>query len=442
MSRKPATHRHVSRSHSHTFTFLPNEHLTKPDWEKLRVYLEAQRGSAIFHGMKAWRLRLDRRSRDALKTPWALALPLGSFSSFSEDLCTPESDLEGRQACVDRIRANRTAATTDKRPGPVGLGFNLTQDVFTREGVTYYREAAIEAFRDVAPHPRLWWAFFHFIREARKHPHIITGKVPDEDGKVARLRPFVPLNQRKKIGNRRVRGPAWTKGEDTLIKLFFEDGKCLTVPHFEAQERENMKKGLPPRDRAATIKRWEEHIIGDLKHKRTLSSIKQRINSLNNQTRLKYERNGKVPKMHQAAFDKEYLGVRGRGAYKKSVCKSGWLLIGQAGTGGPYFIDHTKAVMLRSATVGKALPTSFKVVAFVKQTPRAVDELLATLVDYHQLHDWYLPSDEVIKAVDDAQMQTIDKLKAADRAYITEARRLGSWLSWDLLKHLPDASSS
>ena len=442
MPRKVATHRHITRSRAYSFTFLPNEYLTKADWERLREDLIAQRGSPIFFGMKAWRLRLDSRSSDKLKTPWALALPLGSFSTFEDGLCTPEGDLAGRQACIDQIRANRTNPTTKKLPGPVGLGFSLTRDIFVREGVTYYREMAIEAFRNVAPNPRLWWAFFHLIREVHDKPQIITQLTYRKDGTVKRVRPFVPLAERKKLGNRPVRGLAWSPKEDALIRLFFDQKKCLSVHHFEAQERAFALEGEPPRDRVATIKRWEAHILGDLSHKRSLSSIKQRIHYLNRQTRLKYMVNGRVPKAVQKEYEAALLGISGRGAYVKKISQAGWLLIGQAGSNGPVFIAHTKAVLLRAATVGKALPTSFKIIAFVKQPPAAVSKLRTSLQDFHQLHNWYTPSIEVNNAITDAQMQTVSQIKAGHAAYCREAKRLGSWLSWDLLKHLPDDPSS
>jgi hypothetical protein len=432
----------IKRSHAHVFDFKPWEYLSAPDWESLSVLLHPQRGCGAFLGLHAYRLRLTKEAAAAQRSPWAVEVPLGAFSSFSEALCTPEGDTTGRTLLYDRILKHRSPSEGPKRPGPVGLGFSPTRDVFERDGVTYYRENVITELGYYSDMPQIFWALSHLLRKAAGDPQVITGR-PYVGGRLQRVRKEIPLSQRVAEGKEHQRGPNWTEEEDAVIhRVLKGDGRVISGAHFDAQEAQFRLDGRVPRDRDATLVRDGEIIVADLHHKRTLASIRSRVHYLNRKTRRKYMVNGRVPLSSKKDYLAAYLGAEGRGLAMRKTTKDSWLLICQLDDGGSVFIDHAKAPLLRTATVAKANPLPFHVAAFVRMSEKAVDALLLTLRDHHQQYDWFHPVPAVLDVLKVQQLQMLDALAAGDDHYLRMAKSLRLWLSQDLLKHTQDDTSS
>ena len=475
MTLKVALSRHIPKSHAHVFNFNPLEWLSAPDAEVLEKRLLADRGSFVFENLHAWRLRADPRCPDKDKTPWAIEVPPGTFSTFQEALRQPGDDLEGRLRLFSEIRlhtavpfvhrspeeeaaikkAEEDAAAEaaaagpvdsfnallpkeHKRPGRKPQGFSPTASVFEREGITYFREEVIAELRIYDRNPYIFWALFNLLRRAKEVPAVITGVAYGKNGRLPRPRPFVPLDQRPLVNGRVARGPDWTPKEDELLREFFASGMLISDAQFDEQERLRLIDGFPARNKAELMPMWRDFLLRDLGYRRSLTSIEQRIYMHNGNTLKKYVRDGKVPAVQMRAYRREYLGIPMRGVWLRHQVKHTWLLVLQAQGNGPVFISETKVLALRVGAIAKSMPLSTRVMAFVRSNEAAVKALQESLTDHRQLNDWFAPTPEVLTVVAEQQRLAAAALTKGDKAYLLEARRLHAWLDWSLLKHVPD----
>jgi hypothetical protein len=465
MAQKVASHRHIRKPHAHVFNFNPLEWLSPADAKALEERLIAQRGSTLFPSLHAWRLRLDPRRHDKQKSAWAVEVPLGTFSTFSEALRKPGDELEGRLRLFKEIREHvakpfvhdplpptpeelAEAAEPDhlntlvpkehKRPGRKPQGFSPTASVFERDGVTYYREEAIAELRIYQQNPEIFWALHCLLERAKEKPELITGVPYGKNGRLPRLRPFVPLDRRKIANGRPVRGPDWSEEETAKIRLFFSMGYLLTAAQFDEQEQSRLAKGLAPRNREEWLAKNREYIVHLLGDRRSIISIERYIHRLNGQTLKKYTRNGKIPASEQKAFRAEYLGIPIRLVWRREYVKHTWLLVARAQGNGPVFIAGTQVLAMRVGALVKSLPLPMRVMAIVRSDKASIEALQASLAEHRQLNDWFAPTPAVLAVLAEQQRLSVAALAKGDKAYLLEARRLRNWLDWSLLKTMPD----
>lgn len=434
-----ATAYHPHRSHCHTFDFNPLLYLPPADAADLETLLLAQRGSVVFKGLRAWRLRLTPKAEKDGRCPWAVEVPLGTFSSFTPGLVDVKDEEEGRERLFASIREYRHTSTdpdTPKRPGRRSTGFSLSRDIFVREGVTYYRENALSELRMYGVNPRLFWALHSLLQAAIKAAHIITGRDYLPDGRLPRPKVFVPFEQRKVVNGRVTRGLAWSKDEDDKLRVFFRSGYVITEAQFLERQREALVHGkVPPQPEALT--KWREFLLADLRHQRSMDSIQERVYYLNGLTRQKYELSGRIPASRMADFRAEYLGIPVRGFRVKPRIEHLWMFVLRAQGDGPLFFGTTKVPVLRVSQVIKAAMVPVRAVALAKTTDKAFAALQASLAEHKQLHDWYAPAPLVLTALAEAQSTAVTALTSGEKDYVNEATRLRAHLDWSLLKHVP-----
>lgn len=205
---------------------------------------------------------------------WSVTLPMGAFANdFRPGVASYISEAAALKTTLERVRAEYSYQQV--RPD---------RTIVTHDGETYYHQHLIGLLRHHVKPGGFFQALHTFLGQAQENPALIRPRGSQS--------PFVPFEQRTRIGKRFARGPAWSPEEDTVLRQWF--GIRTTGPdagHHAQLSRDEWAK-----------------VLEQLQGRRTESSVRQRIHILNQATMLKFIVNGYVPRDRVRAYMQEALG--------------------------------------------------------------------------------------------------------------------------------------
>lgn len=229
-----------------TYTFIPLLYLEGSMRTHFEETLRSAGSSTLFQGLRA----LQRRHQ------WALELPPGTFTN---DYRPGSASREAEVAARDR----QTALVIPK-------GWHTTRDVFSRDGVWFYRKPFLDRVRKLLEHNTILEAAYRFIIAAEADRTLIKGLKP-------RRPPLTAEERIARFGKMR-RGPAWSREEDTVLRRWFS-----VRTHGERAGRHAK----------LSEEEWG-YVLDAFNGMRTRRAILQRISYYNEKLRARYVREGKI----------------------------------------------------------------------------------------------------------------------------------------------------
>lgn len=226
------------------------------------------------------------------KFSWATTLPLGVFvGDYRPNAVTATEHL----AEHDRLMLDLPLPEPNATEVPLGdIRYHrprrLDQHVVERDGKRFYAPQALRLLAPKVPHPAFLDALCAFLEDASRDPSMIIPKAP---------KPYIPPEQRKAYFGLKAdmcRGPGWTEEEDAVLRRWFS---CRTVgvnagKHVKLTEQE-----------------WEAVMV-ELKGRRSVASIRNRMVDLNKSLFNAYAKDGYIPYDKIRLYMQNVLGERPR----------------------------------------------------------------------------------------------------------------------------------
>lgn len=250
-------------SSTYTILFQPLHFAKGSYFEELELDLAAQNHSGTFK-LVALRQRMN----------WAVTLPPGVFSNDFREPHDAAREAAAYQAACNRIPELFTAS-----------GRAMSRGITQRDGVTYFHQNVIAMLRRAVDRPALLEALHAFLEAAKRDPKLIKGETH-------RKRPIVPLAQRKRVGDRYVRGADWSQAEDLVLRQWF------------GQRTAGDQRGTHV---TLTDVEWDL-VLARLNGLRTKAAIRSRIFVLNAQLRRELSVNGFIPVDRYVEYWQRVLG--------------------------------------------------------------------------------------------------------------------------------------